>query len=247
VGQAPGAGGGGAGAIGDGAVGGEGGGGGEIAEVYVSAEELRELRNAGLARVEYDVGRGGKGATGDGEDGEDTVVRFVTSEGKVLKSIRVRGGKGGKMGTVAQTPDPSAREADFEDLAKGLHVSSVHVADCVHIRDGLLYLLGADWENYAVPNLPFEIQWPFSCTLSMGKVEPGTLLEMFAVVVNPSGNQVVRQSFIVSSGEPRRVARSHSLTALRFTATSAGIWSIQIISGKIEFAHFPIEIKLPSH
>lgn len=80
------------------AVGGEGGGGGEHVEVHLSAEELRELRSAGFARIEYKIGRGGKGGAGRGEDGEDAVVNFVTSDGRVLKSITARGGRGGRMG-----------------------------------------------------------------------------------------------------------------------------------------------------
>lgn len=101
-GQAAGAGGGGAGAIGPGTVGGEGGGGGECVEVLISSEELRALRIAGLSHVEYEIGRGGKATEGCGEDGADTIVRFVTSDGKVLKSIRARGGKGGRRGSSGE-------------------------------------------------------------------------------------------------------------------------------------------------
>jgi hypothetical protein len=99
AGLAPGAGGGGAGAIGDDAIGGEGGGGGEHIELTLGEKELQELRNAGWeGKVDFEIGCGGKGIEGLGQDGEDTILKFVTPNGKVLRSIIARGGKGGKMG-----------------------------------------------------------------------------------------------------------------------------------------------------
>jgi hypothetical protein len=96
-GKALGAGGGGAGVIGEFAVGGGGGEGGEIVMVEILPDELQELRNLGLDRVSYRVGRGGEDNVGQ-ENGEDTVIDFLRADGKILKSITAKGGKGGKRG-----------------------------------------------------------------------------------------------------------------------------------------------------
>jgi len=100
-GQAPGAGGGGAGAIDNGAVGGEGGSGGECIDVFISPEELQELRASGFVRFQCEVGRGGRGNAEHGEDGEDTIVKFVASDGTVLKSITAKGAKAARWEAVA--------------------------------------------------------------------------------------------------------------------------------------------------
>ena len=53
----------------------------------------------GKGEIAFTVGRGGEGGERDGQPGEDTVISFRTPEGKVLKSIRARGGRGGKAGS----------------------------------------------------------------------------------------------------------------------------------------------------
>jgi hypothetical protein len=100
---APGAGGGGQGAVGDNAYGGDGGGGGEHVVAHVSPKELEALRAAGFDRLEISIGEGGKGSRFPGEhgqDGDDSVVNFVAADGRILRTIRAAGGKGGRAGGV---------------------------------------------------------------------------------------------------------------------------------------------------
>jgi len=78
----------------------------------------------------------------------------------------------------------------------------------------------------------------------MGEIKPETLLELFVVVTDPTGFQVLQESFTVSSGGPRSVARPIVLIPIRFTGSKTGVWSILIVSGGSTLAKLPIEIKL---
>ncbi|MEA2911291.1 MAG: hypothetical protein QOJ15_3372, partial [Bradyrhizobium sp.] len=130
-GQTPGAGGGGAGAIGDNAIGAEGGGGGELVIGVFRAGDLPPS-------IEITIGEGGKGgAPGQpGQDGGDT------SFGKLL---RARGGQGGQVGRSTST-----RAVTHEDVKSGLRVCGAYLTECAHVKNGLLYLLSAGWENFSV-------------------------------------------------------------------------------------------------
>jgi hypothetical protein len=81
----------------------------------------------------------------------------------------------------------------------------------------------------------------------MGQLAHGTALEIAAVVFDPSGSSVFNQTFaVVQDGDDqRKVAFVHQIVDLHFTASIAGVWSIAIISGRIELARLPIEIRLP--
>lgn len=226
-GQAPGAGGGGGGVIGDGATGGEGGEGGELVIGTFLAKDLPPT-------VEIKVGRGGKGnkENGDGMDGEDTTFGDL---------LRAKGGRGGRAGKP-----PPARPAVLADVDKGLHVSSIHLAECVHIRDGLLYLLGAGWEYYRVPKLPFKVRWPLVCTVSMGELPLGSMLELCAAVMDPTGTEVTRQNFNAFRGSEGSISRPSYSIALEFTVGQKGIWTITVGSGDVQLAQLPVEVKLGS-
>jgi hypothetical protein len=123
-GRAPGAGGGGAGAEGENAQGGGGGDGGQRVHGVITGDLL-----AAMHRMEFRVGEGGK----DGGPGSDTILNIVSEDGKVLESIAARGGKAGK--SAARTI--ISRPATEEDVANGLRVTSLLLADCVHLKNGL--------------------------------------------------------------------------------------------------------------
>jgi hypothetical protein len=222
-GQTPGAGGGGGGAMGEHAQGGEGGEGGEIVSAWLRGEDLPPT-------VKITPGRGGKGGEfgGDGAQGEDSAFGDL---------LRAKGGRGGRAGHVGVR-----RPANVEDISAGLQVCSIYLAECVHMKQGLLYLLGAGWEHYQVPHLPFELQWPLICSVSLGRFEERVSLEMTFVVTAPTGIVASRQAELLYTGEPRSVRRPNVMTALKFTAAEEGIWRISILSGEIPLAEMPIEI-----
>lgn len=236
-GRAPGAGGGGEGVVGDNSHGGQGGGGGDHVVVEIGSDELQELRAAGLERLDLRVGKGGEA----GAPGEDSIVNFVAADGTVLRSIVARGGR---PGSPAKR-DLGARQATAIDIESGLHVSSVLLAECAQLRHGLLYLLGAGWENFEFPTMPFEANWPLCCTISMGRLDPGTLIEFHAVVRDPEGLQVAKEVFVASKGAGGQVSRPNVLVPLRFTGSRDGVWTISIVSGGATLAQLPVEVKAP--
>jgi hypothetical protein len=228
AGMAPGAGGGGAGAIGEGVGAGDGGGGGERVIHFFLAEDLPPTVRIKLGRE----GRGGEEGE-DGEDGENT------SFGDLLHAP---GGPGGRAGKAR----PVARQVTPVDLDQGLRVLVLSLADCVHVRNGLLNLLSAGWETYDVPRLPWNIRWPLICTLYGGSVDQHTQIAFAAIVVDPEGNKISQEEFFIHNGTGALVAMHHAVLTLRFAAACAGIWTIAITSGDFELARLPIEIRVGS-
>jgi hypothetical protein len=235
-GRAPGAGGGGAGAAGEGAVGAQGGGGGDYVNAEISREELEQLRAAGFDHVEFKVGRGGEA----GGPGEDTIANFVTADGRVLRSIVAHGGQGGQTGKGSVI----ARQACAGDLQKGFAISFLLLADVAQVRNGLVYLLGGGWEFVEFTHAPFKAEWPLVCCLSMGDLDLGSHIELFAVVRDPTGFQVLQESFVVTRNYVAAVSRPILLVPLRFSGSKGGVWTVAIASGGVTLAELPIEIRL---
>jgi hypothetical protein len=221
-----GAGGGGGGAMGPFAVGGEGGGGGEIVHAVLQTEPGRT----------YDVhiGRGGGRALPglDGEDGEDTTF------GDLLVA---KGGKGGKTGYST----PATRAACRADVENGLRVT-VLLAEVVHLRNGLAYLLGGGWEHVKRPTVPFDDMWPALLTVDFGHLGRDVGLELFAEVRDPAQRVVLREPLVVHVGQARAIVRPNLVVALRFTIWTFGIWTVAVTSGDIELAAIAIAVELGS-
>lgn len=222
-GKAPGAGGGGAGAIGEGAIGGEGGGGGELVSAIFSVKDLPPT-------IQIKVGLGGKGGEGDGEDGEDS------SFGNFLVA---KGGKGGRAGRKGS----NTRQVNEDDLARGLRVCAIYLAEVVHFRHGMLDLLSGSWETWDTSNLPVDVQWPLVFTAAMTCVEPHASVEMFAVVTDPAGVEISRQAVVLHRGDASNVALRHGIVSLQFSIATAGIWLTTIESGRNVLSCLPIEVR----
>ncbi|SDS07380.1 hypothetical protein [Opitutus sp. GAS368] len=235
-GLAPGAGGGGGGIVGDNKKAGAGGGGGDQVHLTIEPEEFDELRRAGFERAEIRVGKGGR----DGGPGEDSIVNFVTADGRILKSIVARGGQPGGAGAQ----EISSRVATKSDIESGLRVTTLTLADCVHLKNGLHYLLGAGWDNYGFPTIPFMANWPLACSIDTGSIEPGSSLSLSVLVKDPTGFQVVEKPFtVICTKGP--VSRPNHVIPLSFTGSQAGVWSIEVVSGEIALGKLSIEIKGP--
>lgn len=78
----------------------------------------------------------------------------------------------------------------------------------------------------------------------MGKLEGSTIVELNAVVYDPSGAEAERQRFVAERGDYPGVSIRHNIVALRFTASAAGIWHIAVVSGNTTLGTLPVEIKL---
>jgi hypothetical protein len=235
-GLAPGAGGGGGGAYGDNAQGGQGGSGGEQVYVGIGPDEAAALRDAGFKRMNIRVGKGGQ----SGAPGEDSVVDFVTGDGTVLKSIVAKGGKAGASPRQGAT----GRDAEAGDIDSGLRITTLTLAECWQLSNGLISLLGAGWEHYQFQTIPFEVDWPLVCSIDTASIEAGSVLVFSATVEDPAGLQILEEPFSILCGGGL-VSRPTVVVPIRFSGSQTGVWVIRIVSGAIVLAELPIEIKGP--
>jgi hypothetical protein len=227
----PGAGGAGAGAIGDGAIGGEGGDGGDHVSALI---DITRLRHAGLHHVECIVGRGGE----NGGDGGDTIMNFVTENGGVLKSIRISGGKGGGT-NVPQ----DCTEIGPSDIESNFRATALLTANAIEGREGLFYMLGADWITYAVPGLPFDAVWPVVYSLRWKPYQWSQPRAIFLSLLRPDGSRATSQPFTIA----KEIGLSGDFRG--FHAVSAnldveGTWLLQLHSGGFVLAQLPITVTM---
>ena len=223
----PGAGGGGCGAVGDGAVGGNGGDGGECVSACI---DVTELRRDGFHHIEYTVGRGGE----NGGHGEDSVVNFVTEDGRILKTLRASGGKGGG----AKLPE-GVIEITPEDLRDNFRITTLMVANSVEVRDGLFFLLGADWDKFPAPHLPHDAVWPVVYAARWNARQWTEPRGIFLSLLRPDGREVRRQALVIpAESAPGGSFRwSHSVNV---KLDMEGTWSLRCHSGQYLLAQLEI-------
>ncbi|MBB6253136.1 hypothetical protein FHS74_003705 [Nitrospirillum iridis] len=225
----PGVGGGGGGANGNDATGGDGGGGGEAVSAVI---DLAEMRKDGLDRVEVIVGKGGV----HGGDGEDSILNFVTEDGKVLKTIGASGGKAG-----GSTLPEGATEITIADIRENFRVTTFLIANAVEMRDGLLYLLGADWGNFRAACLPLDIVLPVVYALRWSACQWSEPRGLFLSLIRPDGSEVRRQALVVPMAiSPGGCYRGfHSLNVRLDTE---GIWTLRLHSGRFLLAQLDMPV-----
>jgi hypothetical protein len=225
----PGAGGAGARAMGNNARGGDGGSGGE----HVSAAvDLAALRKDGFHHIEYVVGKGGKARC----DGEDSVVNFVTEDGRVLKTIRASGGRGGG----AVLPD-GVVEVSPEDIQDHFRVTTIMIVNAAEIRDGLFFLLGADWERYTARDLPSEVTWTIVCTARWAPREWSAPRGLSLSLLGPDGQGAFRQTLVIPADAGPKGGFRWAIQ-IRATLHIAGIWTVRLHSGKFLLANTDISV-----
>ncbi len=229
----PGAGGGGAEAIGDGGVGGDGGDGGESVSALI---DITALRHAGLHRIEYIVGKGGE----NGSSGGDTIMSFLTADGKVLKTIRARGGKGG--GT--KLPEGCTEIAPI-DLANNFRVTTLLLANAFELRDGLFYLLGGDWTTYTTPHFPFDTTWPIAFSLRWVPFQWNEARILFLSLLRPDGSEAASQPLIIPT-EIGPLGIFHGGCSIGVRLDGEGLWSLRVHSGGVTLAQIALTITEPT-
>lgn len=225
----PGAGGGGAGAVGNSVRGGDGGDGGDQISALI---DITQLRHAGFHHAEIVVGKGGE----NGGDGGDTIVNFVTEDGTVLKTLRASGGQGG--GT--KVPQGCA-EVGPSDVASKFRVSTFLVANSLEMREGLCFMLGADWTDYIVPHLPFDATWPIAFFLRWEAFEWSSPRVIFLSLLRPDGSEVASQALIIPL-ESGLLGAWRGVLALTATLDSEGTWSLRLHSGDLLLAQLSVAV-----
>ena len=229
----PGAGGGGAGAIGDGAIAGDGGGGGEHVSAHI---DMAELTKAGFDHIEFTVGKGGRHGAHSAH-GEDTVVKFVTKDGTVLKTIRAQGGRSGS----SYLPDGVA-ELSADDIKSGFRITTLMAANAAEFRDGLVFVLGGDWDYFAVPHLPFEATWLLVCTARWHTLAEHAGRGLFLSLIHPAGHEVSRVTLIIPAKATQDVSHRW-LRTIGATFDTEGAWSVRLHSGGLVLAEIDIRVR----
>lgn len=235
----PGAGGGGAGAIGDGERAGDGGGGGETVTGVI---DLDSPGKTAIEQVRVVVGQGAQGAHlpgQHGKDGEDTVMECLAADGTVLKTIRACGGSGGRSGS-SYLPDDVA-ELTHEDIDGGFRLTTlmpVNAADC---RDGLLFVLGGNWEQFDVPHIPIDAVWLVVCTARWRNLEGKAARGMFLSLIDPAGHETSCQTLIIPAEAPQHGSR-HWIQKIGATFDKEGAWKLRVHSGEFLLSEVDVRV-----
>ncbi|MEE4996283.1 hypothetical protein V2K22_05950 [Pseudomonas alliivorans] len=239
-GQFPGAGGGGAGSDGEYSVGGGGGGGGERVEAVIPLQELE--RDHGPLSIQVFIGEGGRPGIYPGEqsgDGGDTTLKFVTGDGKTLRSIVAVGGRRGEPGFALP---PEANEVTSAEIAAGLNVSTFMAAHSVHVQNSLLYVLGGGINKYSFPSLPDDVACWATVVVSMGQLPVSQILTFFVIANSPDGEEIFRLPFNPVKGEAIPAFNFIQLMPVQFQAQVAGVYDLRVVSGEYEFARMHIDV-----
>jgi hypothetical protein len=219
---APGAGGGGGGAIGPEGVAGEGGGGGEAVTKTLRVEEND--------RFEIEISNGG----GPGEPGLPTILYRVLSDGTREVVARAEGGRAGRSGIALLD----------EQLGPAVAISAAMFADVVHVRNGLLYVLGGGWNYFAPDALPGRLTAAF-VVLAEAHVSKTRITELLFEVKDAQGvvRQEQRESIPLEDvPDPRRIPIAFGINV---DVVAPGIWQVVVSSGGVELASVPIRIVEP--
>jgi hypothetical protein len=224
----PGAGGGGTGAVGDGATGGNGGDDGECVSACI---DIAELRKAGLDRIQAIVGQKGSGSSVPGQhgtNGEDTVLNFLARDGAILKTIRARGGSGGKSGT-SYLPD-GVVELSPDDINDGFRITTLMTVNAGKFRDGLLFVLGGDWVQFPVPHIPFDAMWSVICGARWRSLTNSGPQGIFLSLIHPAGHETSCETLIIPA-EATPHGWQRWIQTIGATLDTEGAWTLRVHSG----------------
>jgi hypothetical protein len=228
----PGAGGGGQGAVGDGASAGDGGMGGEA---VAAAIDIAEMEKYGFHHAEVVVGKGGEG----GGPGGDSFINFVTEDGTVLRTLRAPGGKRG-----GSTLPEGVLEITPEDIHYNFRATTFTMANAVEIREGLFFLLGADWEKYVAPSLPFDALWPVVCALRWTARQWPEPRGLFLSLLRPDGAEAGCQA-VVFPAESGLGGCFHWVHKMSVKLDVEGTWTLRLHSGGFMLAQLDLRVTTP--
>lgn len=226
----PSAGGGGAGVFGDDAVAAGGGEGGEICRKFINAEDCQYL--------EFEIGSGGK----SDQDGRDTIVKIIDNKNKVIDTIQAKGGKAGHPGSHGDVSS-FARALTKEEFDGGSRITTILLADCIYLKDGLSYVLGAGWDLYKAPNFPCSIPLPLLLFFSFPNLNVPSVINCNIRVKN-SDNEILIEEFVNFKKLDVNLHRVSHVTVLEIKAIKCDVWAVEIITGDILLASYPITISV---
>ena len=175
-------------------------------------------------------GDGGGWGGGGGSGGILTIVgttRLPASINLDGQAGRAPGGGGGGSGLVTYV----GRPIDTDDLASGLRLSSIFLANFANYCGPLLNVLGATWTYISLSTVPCKVKLWLALVLELGNVEPTTLLRLSVRILSPSRIQAGEQVIDIAAPENADlVQRASRLIQLEFEVTDLGKWTIEVYS-----------------
>lgn len=220
--KAPGAGGGAGGATGRGAIGGDGGGGGQRASRVIQVEEGDQL--------DIQVGEAGTPT----RDAGVSAVHLIRKNGIRELVAEAAGGIPGRSGIAKQD----------ERLGPAVIITSALFADSIHIRDGLLFILGGGWDHCTPAMMPGRLTVPFVAVAEPIAQELRTTELLLEV---RDDHDVVRQSVrhqlaLPSSPTPCRLPVAFCVDV---EVSAPGTWRVAVTSGGVELTSVPLRVDAP--
>lgn len=150
-------------------------------------------------------------------------------------------GAGGGGGGVVQCV---GRNVDSDDLARGLRVSSVAVANAATIQGGVFNALGGGWTYLPVPHEGVQAAITLLVVLELGAVEVDTLLRINVELLQPDGVVSATASHDVSVLPGADLVRRSVLAfVVPFAVKAFGIWTARVASAHLELARLPFECR----
>lgn len=141
---------------------------------------------------------GGEGGYFGGSGGDGGVINIVgvTPTG-FHEPIDMDGGKGqapGAGGGGGGVVTFTGRPADATDFENGLRISSLLLANAVHIQ-GLFHVLGGGWAYYEVSSIPCQIHINLLCVIETGTIPIDTLLRIDYCIEDAEGHIALSSNF----------------------------------------------------
>ena len=208
-------------------------------EIYESGSVHNDYRH-GVFRV---GGEGGHWAGGGGGGGILYLVGTTrVPQGVVLdgEGGQAPGGGGGGGGSVQCL----GRLIDNDDLARGLQLSSMFLANAASFSGQLINVLGAAWTFMPLSTIPSRVASWLVLILEMGAIDPATLLSLSIRVYSPSGVMEFEGALDVEvNTSADLVNRSVCVKRLEFDVKECGIWTVDAISSRHQLGSLKFECR----
>ncbi len=210
--------------------------------VELTDEQLSALQSAAIAYESGSIhndfrhatfrvgGEGGQMGGGGGGGGILTIVGTTRIPADTCldgEDGKLPGGGGGGAGAIQYI----GRPVDTDDLAHGLRICSLVLANAVSWSGALMNVLGAGWTYIVIPSTPFRVRTLLLLTFEFGDIEALELLRITIQINTPS--RTIASEYVIDVEVPSSrdlVKRASRSQYLEFDVTELGIWSITVSS-----------------
>lgn len=170
-------------------------------------------------------------------DAEDTVLDFLTKDETVLKTLRAAGGRG--VNSAASNLPDGVSELSASDIDGGFHITTLMAVNAAEHRDGLVFVLGGDWERLTVPSIPFDAVWNVVCAARWRAFERTVSRGIFLSLIHPTGRETSCQTLIIPA---ETTGWSRWIRPIGATFDAEGTWTLRVHSGGFLLAELGIPV-----